>query len=79
MLWSPTRPEEPGRLVALKHDPDWQDDLWDLQPEVRERLLARARDLPRFAQDAEGNLPGPRENEIDETLRERLRALGYAE
>ena len=47
--------------------------LADHAPEIRERLLEAARSAPRYSGQA------ARSGEIDEALRERLRALGYAD
>ncbi|MCR9097856.1 MAG: sulfatase [bacterium] len=73
LLWSPDEDEEAAIVVSLEGDPSWERNLAEDAPEIRARLLDAAREAPRYS--AEPAVAG----EIDEVLRERLRALGYSE
>jgi len=73
LLWSPDEDEETAVVVALDGDPSWSRNLASDRPFVRSTLLEAARSAPRYT-------GGPaRAGEIDDALRERLRALGYAD
>lgn len=80
LLWSPDRAEDEATMVALEGDPSWERDLSRERPDLRKRLLEAARSAPRARASAlDPSSPAPAEPEMDEALRQRLRALGYAE
>ena len=61
-----------GRLYNLRSDPGERKDVAAQQPEVVERLTERRRELLESRR-----LPRPQPAQINEELRQRLRALGY--
>ena len=79
LLWSPDRPEQAGQMVALHGDPNWTVNLWGTEPEKRKTLLQLAAGLPSFSDTADPSQDEETAIEIDDTLRQRLRALGYSE